>query len=237
MKLIRHPLMAPSPAKRLMIFAGSTVLALVLLSALRSLNVTLQTAVAPWGILSFEFAGTVEQSREIIQSWNVAARASAQSSLLLDFVFPLCYSTSLALATFWAAGLFAERGFRKTGWLSSIVAWLQWPAALLDYVENVALLVQLRGSINDPWPGIAYYCASIKFLLIVAAFAVIIAAVIVWALRRRAAGHRDREADASTAARPVPAPAPALPRTLPSEESHKAELPPSRPAPPAPPPV
>ena len=77
--------------------------------------------------------------------------------------------TALTIVCFWAAALFRERGYRKTGWLASLVAWAQWPAAVFDYVENIALWGELRGTIADPWPRIAFFCATIKFALVAAA--------------------------------------------------------------------
>jgi hypothetical protein len=153
----------------------------------KSLDAPLVTPAASWGILSFEMARTVERSNAILESWNVTARQNAQSSLLLDFLFAICYSTTLTIGCFWAAGLLAERGFRKTKWLATVVAWAQWPAAGLNYVENVALWVQLSRGAADPWPRIAFYAATIKYVLIAAGLGVWLAAIVVWILRRRAA--------------------------------------------------
>jgi len=186
MKPIRHPVLGLSPTKRGLVFAGSFVLSLVLWYALKTLDIPLQTPSARWGIVSLQFAHTVERSREIIDSWNLVARDNAQSGLLLDFIFPLCYSTALTIGCFWAASLFRERGFRKTGWAAFIIAWAQWPAAAFDYVENIALWIQVRGSIVDPWPEVAYVCASMKFLLSGLGVATLLGAVVIWALRRRA---------------------------------------------------
>ncbi|HUE15696.1 MAG TPA: hypothetical protein VMR25_16125 [Planctomycetaceae bacterium] len=185
MKAIRHPVLALSPAKRALVFVAAIVFGFVLWYALQSLDAPLVRPESPWGIVSLQFAHTAERSQEIIGSWDNAARNNAQSGLLLDFLFPVCYSTALAIVCFWAATLFRERGFRKTAWLVSLVAWAQWPAAAFDYVENIALWVQLRGTVADPWPRIAFYCATIKFLLVAAALCVLVAALIVWIFRVR----------------------------------------------------
>lgn len=186
MRALQHPVLRLSGPKRLLIFLGALVLTFVEWYALQTLDVPLETPQARWGIISLELSHTVERSQEILDSWNLAARDNAQSGLLLDFLFPACYSTVTTIACFWAAALFHERGFRKTRWLTVIIAWLQWPAAAFDYVENIALWVQLRGTVADPWPRIASTCALIKFLLIAAGLGVLIAAAAVWVLRRRA---------------------------------------------------
>ena len=185
MQAIRHPVLALSPTKRALTFVAALVFGFVLWYALQRLNAPLVGPESHWGIVSLQLAHTAERSQEIIGSWGTAARDNAQSGLLLDFLFPLCYSTALTIVCFWAAALFRERGYWKTGWLASLVAWAQWPAAAFDYVENIALWVQLRGTVADPWPRIAFYCATIKFLLVAAALGVLVAALIVWILRLR----------------------------------------------------
>jgi hypothetical protein len=188
MRSIRHPVAVLSRTKRGILFAAALVLTCVLFPALQSLNAPLETPAARWGILSLEMSSTSERSREIVGSWDLSARENAKSGLLLDFLFPLCYATTLTVACFWAAGMFRARGYRMTGGLSALVAWGQWPAAALDYVENIAMWMEVRGSLDQPWPRIAATCATIKFVLILAGLAILVAALIVWALRRRARG-------------------------------------------------
>ncbi len=186
MKPLRHPTQVLTRAKRAVLFGASLVIGFVLWYALKQLGLPLETPEAPWGIVSLELSGTVEGSEKIINSWNVTARNNAQSGLLLDFIFPLCYSTVMTIACFWAASVFHERGFRKTAWLAAGVAWLQWPAAVCDYVENIALWMQLRGPIQDPWPAIGRDSALIKFSLVAVGLCVVLGAAIVLVLRRRA---------------------------------------------------
>ena len=185
MKALRHPLVSVSPAKRGFLFVAALVFGFVLWYALKRLDAPLINQHAPWGIVSLQLAHTVEASQEILASWDKAARDNAQSGLLLDFLFPICYSTALTIACFWAAAIFRERGYWKTGWLAFAIAWAQWPAAAFDYVENIALWAELRGTVADPWPRIAFYCATIKFLLVAAGLGILIVAPVVWAFRFR----------------------------------------------------
>lgn len=186
MKAIRHPVLGLSPSKRALVFTAALVFGFVLWYALQRLDAPLVRPESPWGIVSLQFAHTPEHSQEIIGAWDKGARDNAQSGLLLDFLFPICYSTALTIACFWAAALFRERGYWKTAWLAVAVAWAQWPAAAFDYVENIALWVELRGTIADPWPRIAFICATIKFLLVAAALCTLVAALVVWIFRFRA---------------------------------------------------
>jgi hypothetical protein len=186
MKAIRHPVLALSPSKRALVFVAALIFGFVLWYALQRLDAPLIGPKSQWGIVSLQMAHTPERSQEIIEAWDKSARDNAQSGLLLDFLFPICYSTALTVVCFWAASLFRERGYRKTGWLATVVAWAQWPAAVFDYMENIALWIQLRGTIADPWPGIAFFCATLKFLLVAAALCVLVAALVVWIFRFRA---------------------------------------------------
>jgi hypothetical protein len=48
------------------------------------------------------------------------------------------------------------------------MGWGTFAAALFDAVENYALWNVLTGSALPPYPGIAAFCASIKFVLLIA---------------------------------------------------------------------
>ena len=53
--------------------------------------------------------------------------------------------------------------------LGAPLAWGLWIAALLDFVENFALVILLFGWVQSPWPQIAAVCAAIKFALLLLA--------------------------------------------------------------------
>jgi hypothetical protein len=224
MKPLRHPIETLSRTKRAVLFTASLVIGFVLWYALQQLDVPLETREARWGILSLEFSGSVERSQEIIDSWKGTALDNARSALLLDFIVPLCYSTVMTIACFWAAALFRERGFRKTAWLATGIAWLQWPAAACDYVENIALWMQLRGPIQDPWPAIARDSAIIKFALVGIGLCVVVAAAVILVLRRRAQPAMIRP-DAAKPAVPSPPTVDAGVRPVPSHHERPGERP------------
>jgi hypothetical protein len=75
----------------------------------------------------------------MIEAWNETERIDAAFSLGLDFLYLCLYSTTIAFACLWAAGVFrARRG--KLAAAGAWLAWWQWLAALLDAAENTALL-------------------------------------------------------------------------------------------------
>ena len=119
---------------------------------------------APRGILSFEFAGTFEQANRIIGAWlHPGARFAAGLSLGLDYLFMPLYATSIALCCVLVSAGGAPWLERSGRWL----AWAQFVAALLDAVENYALIQLLLGATGEGWPALAWYCAAVKFALVI----------------------------------------------------------------------
>ncbi len=127
----------------------------------------LTTAAAPYGVVSYELAGSVEQSEQILASWDTNTQLRAAFGLGIDYFFMPVYASAIALG----CGL-AASGLQRRRWpLARLGNWLAWGAflaALCDVVENVALTTILFGPVAAPWPAIAAWCAGAKFLLIFA---------------------------------------------------------------------
>ena len=156
-----------SARKRSLVIA--LVLSLVLLIALRVLDVPLRTAVAPRGIVSFELAKDVATSRQILDSWNAQAKTHAALSLGLDYLFLIAYALFISLACVQVGKALQNR----SPWLArlgGILAWAQFLAAILDAVENVALISLMLNSERLWLPVVARGCAIIKFTIVGAGF-------------------------------------------------------------------
>ena len=138
---------------------------LIVMAVFQLLDRPLRTSAAPNGIVSFELAGSVENARAMIDSWDDRTRLYTALGLGLDYLFMLLYATTIAIACLWSAGVYAMSGWPIAGW-GGLVAWGVWLAAALDGVENYSLWQLLKGPVVNPWPGIARWCASIKFALI-----------------------------------------------------------------------
>ena len=155
--------MEPKKRKRWMwIWIG---LALLMSMIMNVVGGPLITEAAPTGIISFEFAGTAVNAQAMIDSWDTQAKIHAGLSMGLDFLYPIIYATAISLAVVVASGRFS-------GWMNKLGAWLAWGvwvAAIFDYIENISLIQLLLGSSNDLWAQLAYWCAAIKFLLIILA--------------------------------------------------------------------
>lgn len=166
MNTVQNPLGAIPTHKRKPILIALLALTLGVLIALTLIGVPLQTQQAPAGIVSFQVAGNVTQASVIVNSWNETARICAGLSLGLDYLFMAAYAVTLGLACVWVADISRQRGWRKMATLGVWLAWGQALAAILDAIENLALITVLLGPIVSPWPEIALACAVPKFVLV-----------------------------------------------------------------------
>jgi hypothetical protein len=147
------------------------------------MDAPLKTEHAPFGIVSLELARYPEIADRVITSWDVTQQAAATTGVYWDFLWLLCYSTTISLACVWAAGVFSRSSYLVS--IGYALAWLLWLAALLDVAENVALLQMLGGATQPPWPALAYWCALAKFDIIFLGLVYVLAGAVAWLLGRR----------------------------------------------------
>jgi len=123
------------------------------------------TEAAPYGVVSFELAGSVENMQQILTSWDAPVQLRAAFGLGLDYFFMVAYASTIAFG----CGL-AAQVLLRSGWplavFGNILAWGVILGALLDVFENVALTMIIFGKVASPWPEIARWCAIPKFALI-----------------------------------------------------------------------
>ena len=110
----------------------------------------LRTAAAPLGMTSFMFAGEVHTAQAILDSWSAAGvMRLAEAQIGLDCLFPFLYPVAIG------AGLWLF------GWRT--LAGLQIIAGILDHCENALLLGFLHAPPADPWPGVVWVLAALKY--------------------------------------------------------------------------
>ncbi len=156
-----------APAQQKRAFIVFLVLALLVMVTLQVLGRPLVTPAAPAGIVSFELAGDPSTARQIVASWTETARVDAGFNLGLDYLFLVAYSTAIALGSALVARRLLPRAPRLAA-LGAALAWAQYAAALLDALENYALIRILLGSTATYWPAVARICAVPKFALVAA---------------------------------------------------------------------
>lgn len=175
-----HPFDVLPPRTRGPVVVSLTAATLLLMAAFQATG----GPVGPGGIVPFEVAGTAERAAAMMKTWGESGSRAAAFSLGLDFLFIPVYSTAISFGCAWTAGRFRPGMLHRLGIL---LAWGLWVAALLDCIENVALLVLLLDRVIEPWPHIAAVCAWTKFALISLGLAYLPVARAAGTLRRNTA--------------------------------------------------
>lgn len=141
---------------------GLTVLLMVVFAVT---GAPLTTEAAPYGVVSFELAGSVENSQNILNSWEADAQIRAAFGLGLDYLFMVVYASTIAFGCGMTARILDRNGWPFSR-LGTLLSWGVILAALLDAIENLALTILIFGTVVSPWPEVARWCAVIKFGLI-----------------------------------------------------------------------
>jgi hypothetical protein len=169
--------------------AALTALTLALMVVMSSAGSPLVDEAAPFGIVSFEFAGDLETARAMLASWGERGRLYAALVQGLDYLFLVSYATAIALGCAVVARGLPRPGARAVA-LGVGLAWSLFAAALLDAVENYALIQLLLGASSELWAPLAWWCALPKFAIVAAGLVYLLAGGAWIALaraRRRAA--------------------------------------------------
>jgi len=134
----------------------------LLLTAMHNLDRALISASAPNGIVSFELAGNIDRANKILTAWGSEGKVHATLSLGLDYLFLIVYALFISLACVRIARHLKIRFSFLATW-GFVLGWAQFLAALLDAIENFALIKLTLGSLRETWPVIARWCALVKF--------------------------------------------------------------------------
>ncbi|OGO31091.1 MAG: hypothetical protein A2Z16_15525 [Chloroflexi bacterium RBG_16_54_18] len=163
---MNNPVLFISPKFRKRVLVISMMAALALLALLNVVNRQLISSASPYGIISFELAGTLDSAQKILAGWGETDRLIAAFSLGLGYVFMLAYPLAIGLACSWIAEELALHHHPHAAF-GIRLAWAQGLAALLDAIENISLMEVLLGIEIALWPRIAQICAAFKFVLVI----------------------------------------------------------------------
>ena len=200
----RHPFNWLSTSGQKRAFMVLLALTLAVMMSLNALGRPLNTEVAPLGIISFELAGELSIAQSMVESWGQTGQVYAGLNLGLDYLFLVAYSSCISLGCVLVARSLSrsnsarpgssdpgqKRGFgnplRAISDVGVLLAWAQFGAALLDAVENYALIQVLLGSQQELWPVVARWCAIPKFLIVAAGLVYVgVGAVLVMVTKAR----------------------------------------------------
>lgn len=141
------------------------VLTIVVMVALQYLGGPLKTDAAPFGIVSFELAGTLPLAQKMIESWGQTERIYAGINLGLDFLFIIAYASCIGLGCVLVARSLVQRSVLVAS-VGFVLSWALLIAALFDCTENYALINLLFGSQKATFAMVARWCAIPKFLIV-----------------------------------------------------------------------
>lgn len=128
------------------------------------IDIELQRGNINFGIISFELAGNINSSNDIINYWadnnnlNLAA-----FSIGFDYLFILFYVSFLIIWT----SILSEGFYKQTSKnFASLIMLITVLAGIFDMIENYSLMHVLGRDQNNLWPLLAYYFASMKFVFL-----------------------------------------------------------------------
>jgi hypothetical protein len=170
---LRHPFAWLSETGQQRAFLGVFVFTLAVMMCMNIIGHPLVNETAPQGIVSFEFAGTIDAAHRLMESWGEKGLISAGLSLGFDYLFLVVYALCIALGCVLIARTMQFR-VKILVPIGALLAWAQFLAAILDGTENYALIRVLLGSNADLWPALAKLCAAPKFIIVSAGLLYII---------------------------------------------------------------
>lgn len=113
----------------------------------------------PEEMVRLQLAGSESQAREIVAGWSRTEVVDMAFLQGVDNVHLLTYGLLLAAAAVWAGRQFRGRAAR---W-APVVAWMAVAASMFDAVENVGMIVMIRGDVDAPVPTITTTFAVAKY--------------------------------------------------------------------------
>lgn len=154
-------------------FIALLILTIVVLIGLAALDGPLRKEHAPCGIISLELVGNLSGAQNILKEWGETGKVYAGLSLVLDYLFIVTYSNCIALACLLTARCLARRTVFPF-LVGLALVWAQYGAALLDALENYALIRLLLDPQREIWPALAKWCAIPKFAIVITGLAFVL---------------------------------------------------------------
>ncbi|HEY7873534.1 MAG TPA: hypothetical protein VIG64_00265 [Actinomycetota bacterium] len=128
----------------------------------------------PNEMIRLQLAGSESRAQEIVAGWSHAETVDMAYLQGVDELHPLAYGLLLVIAAVWAGRQLRRAAAR---W-APVIAWMAVAAAVFDLLENVGMVVMIRGDVDAPWPTITTAFAIAKFVLFVPVLAYAAAGVV-----------------------------------------------------------
>ncbi len=121
----------------------------------------LKTSKTMSGILELEFANSPAKLMEVLTAWDLNM---AKQNIWLDFLFIPAYVLFFALLTAVCAEKWTISSINAIG---NILVRASFVAGIFDIAENLLMLQSIAGNYTPNSLWLTYYCASIKFGIII----------------------------------------------------------------------
>jgi len=144
--------------KKLIIIAISCFCLIVLL---RIQGAGLITPKTPSGILDLEFANSPAKLNDALAAWSSFI---VKQNIWIDFLFIPTYVLLLSFLSSIFSNRWSYVFFSKVG---AILARAAFVAGFLDIAENLLMLQSIAGNYTPSSLWLTYYCASIKFSIVI----------------------------------------------------------------------
>ena len=144
--------------KRLIIIAISFFCLIVLLRIQGADLITIKT---PRGILDLEFANSPAKLNDTLAVWDSFI---VKQNIWIDFLFIPTYVLLLSLVSSIASNNWRIVFFGRVG---AILARAAFVAGFLDIAENLLMLESIAGNYTPSSLWLTYYCASLKFSIVI----------------------------------------------------------------------
>ena len=149
--------------KKKTLFWIALILTLATFAMINQIDKHLKNDVVSTGIVSLQFAQSLDNSLAIINSWDTNAKIYAALSLGIDYLYLVAYGSFLALSVLLLAAKLPAGFLKKAAKIIVLTIVL---AAILDGIENYASIRLLSGNRTQSMVSLVYYCASVKFALL-----------------------------------------------------------------------
>lgn len=139
----------------------AAVFSIVMIMVLRWQGKGLMHPSTPSGILALEFADTPEKLTTVLTAWN---KEVVRNNILLDFLFIVAYTWFFVLGVAKSTTQWRNQFMQRFGATGIRMAFL---AGILDVTENILMLQSINGHYSISSLQLTWYCAAIKFLIVI----------------------------------------------------------------------
>ena len=139
-------------------------LVIICIAVLKYLDQFLVNDTCKGGIISFELAKDLETAGLYLNSWGEKGKIAVSIGLGFDFLFPIAYTFLIGILIH----KLNTRLWRDTSFLGfgNALIWITFLAGIFDYIENIGLINLVLGNMEQFWVSVAFYFATIKFIII-----------------------------------------------------------------------